>query len=172
MSDQLLIELQDEQLLAAIDAALAVLEQPAELMRDIGDKLEANVEQRFEAKVDPSGAPWAPLSPVTRAIYESPWFIARNEDFKGGVPGSLLERTRRLRNSLNSNSGADFVEVGTSRKTQNERWEVGLLHEFGTRIMPPRRLLTADPKTGELGADDQADILAIVRQAVAGAFGG
>lgn len=172
MTDKLLlIELQDEQLLGAIDRAIATLDRAGPLMRDIGDKLEANVNVRWGEKVDPSGRPWAPLSPVTRAIYESPWFIARNERFRGGIPGSLLERTRELRDSLSFNSGEDFIEIGTSRKTANGDWQIGLLHEFGTRIMPRRGLLTANPNTGELGAEDQADVLEIVSRALGEAFG-
>lgn len=161
------IELQDQQLLQAIDQLLQLLQQPRQLLDDIGATLESNAQLRWDAKVDPSGQPWAPLSPTTVAIYESEWFQERNEDFKGGIPGSLLQRTNRLRQSLAYNVGPDWIELGTSRQVPGRSqptWQIGVLHEWGTRTMPRRGLLVADPETGRLGAEDQADVLAIVNQ--------
>ena len=167
----LVTELQDEEMLAAIDRALQLLQQPGDLMEDIGAKIEANAELRFDEKVDPTGAPWAPLSPATVAIYESPWFIERNPAFQGGIPGTLLERTRQLRASLAHNAGVDYVEIGTSRQVGKKKWQVGALHEWGTEKMPRRGILTANPQRGELGAGDQADVLAIVNAALSSALG-
>jgi phage gpG-like protein len=172
VTDRFVAELQDSDLVAAIDRVLELLVQPGELMEDIGAKLESNANLRFDTKRDPAGNAWAPLRPATIDIYESDWFIERNPAFKGGIPGDLLERTRQLRASLAYNSGADFVEVGTSRKVGRKGWQVGFLMETGTERMVPRRILTKDPKTGELGAGDQADVLAIVNAAVGRAFGG
>jgi phage gpG-like protein len=171
MSQSLQIELQDAQLLAAIDRTLSLLQQPGELMEDIGAKLESNANLRWDERVDPTGQPWAPLSPATKDIYTSQWFIDRNPAFKGGIPGNLLERTRQLRASLTHNVGADFVDIGTSRQVGAKKWQVGTLHEWGTVKMPRRGILTANPNTGELGADDQADVLAIVNAALGSAFG-
>jgi phage gpG-like protein len=161
-------------LLAAIDGAIALLQRPRQLFEEIGAKLESNANLRFDSKTDPTGAAWLPISPATRAIYESEWFIARNPAFKGGIPGSLLERTRQLRDSLGYNPGDDFVELGTSRRVPGKRqpyWEVGVLHEWGTVKMPRRGIFTADPKAGKLGSEDEADVLQIVNDAILGAFG-
>lgn len=166
------IVIDSSDLVAVLDRAIALLADPVPLYEDIGAKLEANAQLRFDTKQDPTGAPWAPLSPNTVAIYESEWFIADNPDFKGGIPGSLLERTRRLRESLAHNVGDDFIDIGTSRATKGGRWQVGMLHEFGTRTMPRRGILTADPVQGELAAGDQADILAVIERALFDAFGG
>lgn len=170
MAKRFQIDLEDAQILAAIDRALHTLQNPGELMEDIGAKIEANANLRWETKTDPTGKAWAPLSPATKAIYESDWFIERNPAFKGGIPGSLLERTRQLRASLAYNVGADYVEIGTSRQVGKKRWQVGALHEWGTTKMPRRGILTANPDTGELGAGDQADVLAIVSAALGSAF--
>ena len=161
-------------LLRAIDAAIAVLAQPRALMDEIGADIEAKVNLRFDTKRDPLGQAWAPLSPATIEIYESDWFKKRPENnaYKNGIPGSLLERTRQLRNNLAYNTGPDWVEIGTSRATKGNKWQIGMLHEFGTEKMPRRGLLTADPETGTLAAEDEADILALVQQAMDGAFGG
>lgn len=167
-------ELDDAALLAAIDRMLAVLAQPAELMREVGAKLETNAQQRFDSHTDPSGQPWAPLAWNTIQIYRSAWFIKRNPEFKGGIPGSLLQHTNALRRSLAFNAGDDWVEIGTLRTVPGRSqptWQVGWLHETGTRTMPPRRILTADPATGTLGAGDQADVLAIVNGALGAAWG-
>lgn len=162
MEGRVLIELDDAVLLAAIDRALAVLTHPGELLEDIGAKLEGNVELRFDQKVDPSGVPWAPLSPVTVDVF----YAAK---YPGGIPGSLLQRTNLMRASLTHNVGDDYLELGTSRSVPGKSqptWQVGFLHEFGTTKMPRRGILTADPKAGTLGAEDQADVLAVVSQAM------
>lgn len=165
------VELQDDEMLAAIDRAIALLEQPGQMMEDIGARIEANAELRFETKTDPKGDPWAPLSPATIEIYNSEWFIKQNPAFAGGIPGSLLERTRQLRASLAHNAGVDYVEIGTSRQVGKKAWQVGALHEWGTEKMPRRGILTADPDAGELGAADQADVLDIVSAALGAALG-
>lgn len=166
-------ELQDAEMLAAIDRALAMLEQPGELMRDIGAQIEGNAQLRFDAKVDPTGVAWAPLSPATIEIYGSEWFLKRPENavYRSGIPGSLLFRTQLLRDSLTYNAGVDYVEIGTSRQVGAKKWQVGALHEWGTEKMPRRGILTANPMKGELGAGDQADVLAIVNGYISRAFG-
>ncbi len=166
----LVIELQDDALLAAIGRAIALMEKPQQLLGDIGDQLESNAQLRWDERVDPTGAAWAPLSPATKEIYTSEWFIKANPAFKGGIPGNLLERTRQLRNSLAHNVGVDYLEIGTSRQVGKKQWQVGALMEWGTKNMPRRGILTANPQTGELGTGDTDDVLAIVNQALGSAF--
>lgn len=161
-------EFDDAQLQAALESLLAGLAEPRPLLQDIGDRLEANVALRFETKTDPQGAAWPALSAATIAIYESQWFIDRNPAFKGGIPGSLLQRTNALRQSLAFNVADDGLELGFSRATRGGKWQVAMLHEFGTAKMPRRGLLTADPKTGTLGAADQADVLTALNDWLAG----
>jgi phage gpG-like protein len=160
------VELDDGDILAAIDRVLAFLEDPSPLMADIGTQLQGNVQARFTSKTDPEGQPWAPLSPTTRAIYESEWFKARNPAFKNGIPGSLLQRTNLMRASLAFNAGAEGLDIGFSRGTAGNKWQVSMLHEWGTATMPRRGLLVADPKTGTLGPGDQADVLRLVNNAL------
>ena len=165
------VEVTDAAVLAAIDGAIRLLEDPRDLLQEIGDQLEANVALRFETKTDPAGQKWAPLSEATKEIYQSDWFIKRNPAFKGGIPGSLLQRTNAMRQSLAFNVVDNVLELGFSRATKGGRWEVSQLHETGTRNMPRRGILTADPTTGELGAQDQAAILAIVNGQLGALFG-
>lgn len=152
------VELQDEALLGAINRTIALLEEPRALLQDIGDKLEANAQLRFDTKTDPLGVPWAPLAANTVNY----WYAIK---YPEGIPGSLLERTRQLRNSLAHNVGDQWVDIGTTRTVPGKSrptWEVGWLHEFGTAKMPRRGILMADPKKGTLGPTDQADLLALI----------
>jgi len=171
--DHLRIELEDAELLRSINAAIAMLESPRDLMVRIGDKLEESVFRRFSDKTDPDGVSWPPLSPATRDINGSDWFQQRNRAFAGGTPGTLLQRTNQLLTSLNYNAGDDWLEIGTSRQVVGKggrAWQVGLLHEFGTATMPRRGFLTADPQSGRLGAEDEATVLDIIRQMIGEAF--
>ncbi len=167
-----LIELEAGELLAAIDRSIEALSDATPLMQQIGAVLEAAAAARFDSKRDPKGVAWAPITPATKEIYESDWFIERNPEFKGGIPGTLMERTRRLRASLTYNAGPDFVDIGTSRATQSGKWQIGLLHEFGTKKMVRRGFLTANPLTGQLGLSDEAEVLAIVNGFLGEAFNG
>jgi phage gpG-like protein len=107
---------------------------------------------RFDTKRAPDGSAWLPLSATTIEIYTSDWFIARNPAFAGGIPGSLLERTRFMRDSLTHNVGANYVEWGFSDPKAAH-------HEYGTRKMPRRQMLTDDPVAGTLAEGDRADLL-------------
>lgn len=136
----------------------AALEEPGDLMRALAGILESQVELRLELKRDPEGRAWAPLAQSTLERYQAEDTVQRGPQ-AGTVRrrGTLLERTGQMRNSLSSASGDDWAEVGMSRLTPDGRWQVPMLHEFGTTRMPRRGLFFADPEEGTLGqADEQA----------------
>ncbi|MGK2898372.1 MAG: phage virion morphogenesis protein [Burkholderiaceae bacterium] len=143
--------------------ALRRLEHPTDLMAALGGKLESNIEGRFDSKTDPSGLPWAPLAASTKAAYARADTVRKGRS-AGEVRkrGSLLERTRQMRDSLFSNTGDDFVEIGMSRLSDNGNWNIALLHETGTERMPRRGIFLADPDAGTLGARDEADLDAAI----------
>jgi phage gpG-like protein len=187
VTDRITIELKGEaELQARLDHLARGLANTEPLMRAIGAKLEANVNHRFDTKLDPTGAPWAPLSKLTAQFHTITGGHTRNpskqewKDLRKGkvtaaeLPGSLLERTRRLRKSLAVNAGPGWVEIGMLRLTDNGKWNVAALHEYGTKTMPARRLLTADPNTGTLGEQDRADVYQVIENYLAsiGASGG
>jgi len=99
--------------LAQLAARLADL---TPVMEDIGAILERNVQLRFDAKADPAGRAWKPLAASTRVAYA-----------KAGVAGSLLERTRLMRESLNSQAGKDSVVIGFGRPPADGRSHAGIL---------------------------------------------
>jgi phage gpG-like protein len=162
MADQLQIELVGaDAMLKRIDAAIAQLEEPHALLDAIGAELETAIGLRFDLKADAAGHPWAPLAESTKASYE--------RKYKGSIPGSLLERTRHMRNSLAHNATNEFVEVGFST-------QYAIYHVTGTRKMPRRDpifgFVNQAGDQGEMGAQDQADVLAVVESFLTDALGG
>lgn len=151
MADKLNIDVQDSKVVAALGLALIALEDPTDLLDRIGAVFERNVQLRFETKTDPSGAPWAELADSTKKSYAY--------KYKGNVPGSLLERSRHMRDSLDYNVTGKSVEIGFAELYAQ-------YHETGSKDdkHPPRRgLLTDDWQTGELGAQDRDDVLAEIQ---------
>ena len=173
MSDFLIV-VDDDVMLQRIGQVLNLLQHPQSLMQSIGAVLKTNVERRFETKTDPNGQQWAPLSEITPTLY---WTIDKQrraslkKDADGSyiipsMPGSLLQRTNYMLESLTPpHATDDSVELGFTRPYA--KW-----HETGTKIMPRRGMLTADPKEGRLGAQDQQDILDEVESFIASALGG
>lgn len=162
MGDELKIELVGaDAMLKRIDAAIARLDEPHALLDAIGAELETAIALRFDLKADAAGHPWAPLAPSTKAGYE--------RKYKGGIPGSLLERTRHMRNSLAHNATNEYVEVGFST-------DYAGYHVTGTKKMPRRDpifgFVNQEGTQGEMGEQDQADVLAVVDSFLADALGG
>lgn len=156
MTDRLVIEVDLEDVVPRLSAALDRLDHLPGLMADIAAVLENNVQRRFDAKVDPTGQAWAPIKESTRKGYE--------RKYRGSIPGTLLERTREMRNSLESHAGADWAEIGFGNA-------IAGYHETGTKRMDRRGLLTADPNAGTLGREDMTDIEREVAQFLGGLFG-
>jgi phage gpG-like protein len=157
-----------QELRELLASAVQRLERPRDLMQALGGVLEERINRRFDDKRDPSGVPWAPLAQSTREKYDR---ADTGRDGSLARSGTLLERTRRMRNSLAFNAGDDVVEVGMNAATDNGAWNLALLHEFGTRNMPRRGLYLADPEAGTLGADDEAALLAEVSDFLDDVFG-
>lgn len=113
------------------------------VMDAIGQRMEERVSNRFESKTDPSGHPWAPWKPSTVKSYP-----------KNGNR-SLLDRYGDMLNSLSHQADATSVRIGFGQP-------YAAYHELGTSKMQRRGMLTADPQTGELGQEDERDILELV----------
>lgn len=158
MADFLSIEVTgNRELLADLEQALRRIDRPADLMRALGARLEANIQERFDTKRDPDGNAWAGLAPSTQARYDKQ-DTAKSGKFKGQVRkrGTLLQRTGDMRRSLNpSNYGDDYFEVGMNRLSDGGKWSIPLLHETGTTRMPRRGIFFSDPDAGTLGAQDE-----------------
>ena len=140
-----------QELLQRLTSAAAMLDAPRDLFEAIGAELEANVNLRFETKHDAAGNAWAPISDVTPVIWES--------IHGSSLPGTLLERTRRMRGSLTHNATDDGVEVGFSVAYAG-------YHVTGTKRMPRRDPLfasvNAEATQGTMGEQDEQDVLTVV----------
>jgi phage virion morphogenesis protein len=157
MPDKLKIDLVNaESITGPLQRALARLNRPRDLLQAIGAELESNILQRFDTKTDASGAPWAPIKPISAEIY-----AAMNDG--ASLPGSLLERTGLMRKSLEPHATDDYVEIGFSRPYAG-------YHVTGTRKMVRRDPLfatvNADLSLGTIGAQDEADVLAVIDAAL------
>lgn len=156
----------NEELLDFLDQAMKRINQPSDLMEALAARLEANVNERFDQKVDPNGQPWAPLSRKTLLMY------AKKDE--GRRQGTLLERSGDMRSSLMQNTrfGDDFAEVGMNRLTDGGLWNIPDLHETGTRRMPRRGIFFGDPDSGTLGAQDEAMLTEEIKAFLDDVFGG
>lgn len=132
------------------------LGDPAEVLEAIGNLLETNVRRRAEMAIDPTGQAWAPWADSTREGY--PWPGSEAAAGKDGAGnGRLLDRYGTMLGSLNYQVERDLVTVGFGQ-------DYAVFHEWGTKHMPRRGLLMADPDAGTLGPDDEADVLNLISQ--------
>lgn len=132
------IEIDDREVRQALNDLARRVADLSPAMRAIGQELETRIAERFERQRDPAGRPWAPLKGATLA--------------KKKGRGSILYHTGDLLDSRTHRAGRDFVEVGFGKP-------YAAYHEFGTRKMPRRGLLMADPNARTLGEADRAAII-------------
>lgn len=160
------VQIDDRELRAALDGLRRRLADMSPVMRAIATELEARVEARFETATDPTGRPWAPLSPSTLAAY-----LARGKGNRKKDGGLTKKGAARLASRKPLYDTGDLLGSLTSRATRSEA-RVGFgqpyaaFHEYGTEKMPRRSLLMADPVSGTLGESDRQAVLDILREAL------
>jgi len=115
----------------------------APVMNSIGMEMEVRVSGRFESRTDPNGQAWAPWAPATREYYPQ------------DGNRKLLDRYGDMLLSLNHQATKDSVRIGFGKAYST-------YHEFGTKKMPRRGLLFAQPFSGTMGAADEAAVLDII----------
>lgn len=119
------------------------------LLDAVSGRLEERINLRFDTKQDPDGRPWAPLAATTRARYD-----AKDQ---GARRGTLLERTRLMRDGLNRQVLTRDAIVGFDRPYAK-------YHETGTTRMPRRGLIFSDPITGRMAEGDIDAMQATARE--------
>ncbi len=117
----------------------------------IGQKLESRISARFETETDPEGNAWAPWSPSTEAGYPQ----------RGNR--RILDRYGDMIHSMGHQLEGDAVLVGFGAVASKKRDVYAIYHEWGTKTMPRRGLLTADPVTGTLSQGDVDAVLDIMQ---------
>lgn len=121
----------------------AMLGDMTEPLASIGMELESRISARFESRTDPSGDPWEPWAESTAASYPD------------DANGRLLDRYGDMLGSLSHQVTATSVTVGFGQP-------VATYHEWGTKHMPRRGLLWADPDLETLSEEDEAAVLEIL----------
>jgi phage virion morphogenesis protein len=119
-------------------------------MDGIGQELNSRISARFETRSDPQGHPWAPWAKSTQDTYP-----------KNGR-GHLLERHGHMLQSLSFSADKTSVRVGFSAVAGKSGDVYAAYHEWGTKKMPRRGLLCADPNAGTLAPADEAAVLDII----------
>ena len=123
------------------------------VMDSIGYALEQSVRRRFETRTDPSGQKWAAWKPSTEKSY--PRAGSKASRTQGVGRGKILERYGSMFNGASYSHDHNSVSIGFDQP-------YATYHEWGTKKMDRRGLLTATPQTGMLGSADQQAVLDIV----------
>ncbi len=113
------------------------------VMQDIGMMMESRISGRFETRTDPTGQSWAP------------WADSTVESYPDDGNRQLLDRYGDMLLSLSNEATKDSVRIGFGQP-------YATYHEFGTKHMPRRGLLFADPEAGTLAPADEAAVLDII----------
>lgn len=115
------------------------------VMQDIGSAMLSRISDRFESRTDPLGQSWAPWAASTLNTYP--------EDGNR----KLLDRYGHMLEHRYSKPDKSTVRIGFVEP-------YATYHEYGTKHMPRRGLLFADPEAGTLAPDDEALVLDIIDQ--------
>lgn len=113
------------------------------VMDSIGQEMETRVSNRFETQTDPLGVAW------------SPWAEATKKSYPEDGNGRLLDRYGDMLASLAHEADESSVTYGFAMP-------YAAYHEFGTKTMPRRGLLTADPEAGTLSEADSVAVLELI----------
>ena len=120
-------------------------------MQGIGQELNSRISARFETRSDPLGKPW------------EPWAESTRENYPKDGRGLLLERYGDMLKSLSFQADNTSVRVGFGTVASKAGDVYAAYHEWGTKKMPRRGLLFADPDAGTLAPDDETAVLDILR---------
>ena len=124
------------------------------VMREIGQRLESRVRARFETETDPLGHPWAPWAPS----YDPAQGGSRPSNANGTT---ILDLYGHMLGGLSWSADSQSVTIGFAAGDEDNQYPA--YHEFGTRKMPRRGMLFANPDTGQLSPDDEAEILDVIQ---------
>ncbi len=127
------------------------------VMDEIGNDLENRIRQRFETRTDPSGAPWHPWAQSTLESYPFPGSESATRSKYGPGNARLLDRYGTMLGGLNYQADHTSVRVGFDQL-------YAAYHEFGTKHMPRRSLLFADPDAGTLTPGDERLVIELLQE--------
>ena len=129
-------------------------------MEEIGATLENKIRDRRETQTDPNGRRWEAWSASYTANYQ---YRRPGED---PPRGKLLERSGDM---WDKPGGPTWLATSSSVRVGFDK-AYATHHEFGTRTMPRRGLMFADPDSGTLSASDEAAVVDLVNEWLSGAI--
>lgn len=149
------IEVNDRNVLDALNRVVQGLEDASPVMADLAQLLASESEQQFASESGPLGQ-WRDLTDVTKKMRER----------RGTWPGRILQITSGgLAASVQTAHGPDWAAIFTNKP-------YAAMHQFGGttsarsmipgKIIPARPYLPFNPQTNEVTPETQAAILDIV----------
>lgn len=146
------IEVDDQQILAALRQLTARTSNLAPALTEIGEQLKINATARFVRQVDPDDNPWHELSDVTKARK------TQNTD-------KILVESTDLMRLLRYQINGDALEFGT------DRIYGAMMHFGGTKAQYPHLWgdIPARPYLG-ISNKDKTDVLTILSRHIQAAF--
>lgn len=114
-----------------------------EVMGSIGMELESRISGRFETRSDPSGQAW------------HPWSKSTVDSYPDDGNHKLLDRYGDMLRSLSHKADSTSVRIGFGQP-------YAAFHEWGTKHMPRRGLMFADPDAGTLAPSDEVAVIDII----------
>lgn len=157
------IELDDRELLVALERLIERVEYPALAMREIAGRLTESTKVRFVTSSAPDGSRWAQNAETTILDHIAGRGGFSTKTRKLTAKGAALAMNKhplvasgRLNGSIHWNLIDHGVEVGTDRFA--DQWESGAaVHQFGSR----NGRIPARPFPG-VSNDDRETILSII----------
>lgn len=151
------VEINDTEVLAALDRATAVLTDATAMMNEIGGFLRDQVEDRFKTQAGPDGTAWAPRSAATLKSYER-----RKLKF-----GGILHLSGQLGGNIFHEYDAESARVGSSEP-------YAAMMQFGGSKSAFPHLWGSIPARPYLGFsdEDRDGVIDIVTETIAAALKG
>lgn len=138
----------------ALRELLGKLSDFSEPMDGIGSAIKGRISGRFETQTDPNGQAWHPWAESTDKYYPRPGSKAASKAGKVGN-SRLLDRYGDMLEYLNYQPDQTEVTIGFAH-------DYATHHEYGTRKMPRRGLIFANPQSETLSADDEQAVIDII----------
>lgn len=162
------INVDDREVLAALDQLLTKTAHLKPLMQDIGEFLSETTKRRFDTSTAPDGSRWAPNSEVTilkyLGVYKGSYTKAGNLSKKGaqrlGGKRPLIGETRSLMSRINYRAENDSVVIGSPMIYAAVQQFGAKRREFGRA---PWGDIPARPFLG-ISVDDRSSILDLISE--------
>jgi phage virion morphogenesis protein len=173
------VEIDDKQVLAALNRLLEAGADMTPAMQDIGEYLVQSTRQRFQDGVAPDGTPWAPNSASTYLGYldkfgssysKKTGRLTKHGANRAAGKKPLIGETKQLSTKIFPRATAHSVEVGSPL-------EYAATQQFGAKKgsftggQTPWGDIPARPFLG-LSEEDKAMVLDILQEHLEGGLGG